>query len=482
MIPTPIGAIVFLVGVWLLFRPAVEMLIFVLGCSLLAGASALDAVALGHSSIPPNMLALAFLALRLFRKDFRRSSAIIGGLRLNAWLLIFCIYGAASALILPRIFAGRFMVYGMQYAKALTPLTPSSQNITQGLYILGTGLAAVAASAVMMKTRAFQTLPSALVLITWVHISTGMVDAVASAAHIKDVFGFVRNGAYAQLDQSVVSYHRISGMTPEPSTYAGLGAVFTVFLVELWLRGVAPRRTGVTALAMLAMLLLSTSSTAYLFVASYAAILAVRFVLFPTTLGVGRAFALFIVSGAVLLAGIATVLLVPSVGRQISDVVLSMTVEKSASSSGMERAAWARQGWDLFVGTRGLGVGIGSFRSSNFFTAVLGSVGPAGLVLFLVYVLQVFKPLRGSTYGKGASPPAKVGAAAAWVPVVGLIPAAFAGTSADPGLLFGLFCGCALALRSSSAPPPDEAAGSGTAQAAAQASQPSRAPATQGAQ
>ena len=238
MIPTPIGGVVILIGAWLLFRPAAEMLVFVLFCSLFAGASALDAVALGHSSIPPNILALGFLVLRLCRRDFRTSSSLVMALKLNAWLIVYCVYGAASAFVLPRIFAGRFMVMPMQAASAFRSLAPSSQNITQALYILGTAFGAVAASAVMEKQNASNLLVKGILVIAWVHIITGLADGLASAVHFNGLFDFLRNGAYAQLDQEISSYHRISGMTPEPSAYAALAILLLIFSTELWLRGV----------------------------------------------------------------------------------------------------------------------------------------------------------------------------------------------------------------------------------------------------
>lgn len=448
MIPTPIGAIIILAGLWFLFRPAVEMLIFVLFCSLFAGASAIDAVALGHSSIPPNELALGFLAVRLCRRDFRRSPAIISGLRHNAWLVVFCTYAAASAFVLPRIFAGRVLVMSMQHAKVLAPLAPSSQNITQALYILGTAFGAVATSAVVVKDRAPDALVKGVLLISWTHIATGVADALASAVHINGIFDFLRNGAYAQLDQEVGTYHRISGITPEPSAYAGLGIVFLIMTAELWLRSVRVWWTGLTSLAMVAVLVASTSSTAYLFLASYGLILAIRALFFANGFGWTKVGLLLGVLGAGSAGGLALLLLKPALASGMLDVLESMTVKKGESLSGLERGMWARQGWQLFEATRGLGVGLGSFRSSNIFTAILGSIGPAALAVLLVYLMQVFKPARLSTYGASHATDAAVGDAAAWVPILILIPAAASGPSADPGLLFGVFAGCSLALRS----------------------------------
>jgi hypothetical protein len=93
-------------------------------------------------------------------------------------------------------------------------------------------------------------------------------------------------------------------------------------------------------------------------------------------------------------------------------------------------------------------VGVGSFRSSSLFTAVLGSVGPAGLIVLLGYCVQVAKLGRRSSYIHRVDFRSGVGAAAGWTAVMTLAPAAFSWPSADPGLLFALMAGLSLGWRS----------------------------------
>ena len=199
------------------------------------------------------------------------------------------------------------------------------------------------------------------------------------------------------------------------------------------------------------MLLAATSSTGYLFLVAYVAVLGTRTLLFPRALGWTKA---AIILGVCGLSGLVVTLLLlalPKLSDSMRDVLVAMTINKGQSSSGLERAMWARQGWELFIGSRGLGVGLGSFRSSSFFTAILGSLGPACLAILAFYVIFVLKPLRRSTYIPVSSERRAVGASAAWVPVLALIPATFAAPSADPGLLFAIFSGCSLALRTGQA-------------------------------
>ena len=452
MIPTPIGLIVILAGLWLLFRPAVEMLVFVLVCTLFAGASALDMPILGHSSMPPATLALIFLGLRCFKQDVRESPGVLLGLRLNAWLIVFCVYGAMTAFVLPKIFAGRLYVIPMQKSSGYVPLGPSSQNITQAVYLMGTAFAAVAAATVMQRQRSEDVIAKALLVITGIQVATGLLDLVASSLHLSGLFDLVRNGAYAQVDQEAGDFHRLSGLAPEASTYASLGTVLMVFCVELWLRGYARRKAAAAGAAMLILLLACTSSTAYIAVAVYALILVVRGIFFPGAISLRQGLQLSVATGLLLVSALSVAVLIPHVGASILSLLADMTVNKGQSSSGVERSMWARQGWNAFIQTKGLGIGLGSFRSSSIFTAILGSAGPACLLVFIGYCLLVFKPLRGASYGRTATISEAVGVAAGWAALMQLVPAAVSSAGADPGLLFGLLCGVSLSLRSKGRP------------------------------
>ncbi|MEJ0022943.1 MAG: hypothetical protein WDN76_05520 [Alphaproteobacteria bacterium] len=99
-----------------------------------------------------------------------------------------------------------------------------------------------------------------------------------AGADFLDVF---RNGLYAQLDQSTAGLRRVAGIFPEASVYAAYGFMLLVFNVELWLRGILPRWSGTGAVAMATILLISTSSSAYIGLASYAIVLLTRLGLVP---------------------------------------------------------------------------------------------------------------------------------------------------------------------------------------------------------
>lgn len=448
MIPTPTGLLFALFGFYLLTRPPIAMMVFVLVCTLFPAASAVDLPALGGSSIPPALMGLGFLALRILKKDVLRSAGPQLSLEKNAWLLVFCIYCAATAWVLPRLFAGRIDLIPMGAAgSGFQPLHVTAQNTTQAVYMLGTAFAAVAATILATRYGSPLIVIKAMVVITWVHALSGVADLLFSAAHISGAFDIVRTGAYAQLDQGENGFHRISGMCPEPSVYAALGAAYFAFMSELWLRRILPRRTGPAALVMLCMILLSTSSSAYVAVAAYVLVLVARVLIVPASMTIDRAIILMAVSVLGLLAVLTILLINPREASNFGQVLANMTIKKQQSSSGLERGLWAKQGWDAMKVSKGLGVGVGSFRSSSIVSAIVGAVGPAGLAVFFGYCLQVFKFGRKSSYAVTNDIRSAAGAAAAWTALIALVPALFTWASADPGLIFAMMAGLSLGWR-----------------------------------
>ena len=165
MIPTVSGLLVILIGAFLYFKPPIQTLVFGCVCTLFPAAAAIDLPVLGGSSIPPAMLALGFLALRLMRKDVWRSPAVSLGLTRNAWLITFCVYAAITAFLLPRLFAGRINLIPMGRAGlGFVPLRVTAQNTTQAFYMLGTAFASFAATAFATRKNSVNVIVSAFVV------------------------------------------------------------------------------------------------------------------------------------------------------------------------------------------------------------------------------------------------------------------------------------------------------------------------------
>ena len=453
MIPTWIGGVIAIVALFAMVRGAIyDMFWVVMVCTLMAGSAALTMPALGGSSVPPAAFALVFMCLRMFMPGSGQAAAVGRALRDNLFLGLYVLYGIIVAIGGPRLFAGDVHVVPLRFTSLrfllqTVPLEPTPQNITATVYMVGTFLASVAAHVVMQDDRAPLKFVKVGVIMAWLHIFFGVTGAVFHSTAYSDLLMLMRNGNYAQLDQQVGGMSRISGIFPEPSGYATFAFIYFVFTFECWYRAVLPRLTGLVAIAMMITLIFTTSSTAYIGLGAYGTIFALRILFLPA--GAPQDKLIMILAGLFLAFVIicATALLVPSFANTFVDILLQATVQKQNSDSGMQRAFWARIGWDAFKASYGLGIGPGSFRSSSFVTAVIGSVGALGSAFFLAHLLRVWKPIAASTYLPQTDMRRAIGSAASWAAFAAMIPAAAIAASSDPGTDFAILGGAALALR-----------------------------------
>jgi len=456
MTPTWIGLLLSLIGAVLMVRSSVlAMFGLVLAASLFGGSAAINLPALGGASITPAYFALGLLAVRLALADRAILSQLGPVFRENLALAGFCLYSAASALILPKIFEGSMNLVPMQPFNstnlfATAPLAFSTQNITAAVYMIGALVAAVAAGLIASRQDNWKRILSMYVWLTWGHCALGLLALALTAAGQTQVIEFVRNASYAQLSHEYEGFIRITGFFPEASSFAGFGFPLLILMTEAWLRDLMPKRTGPAALAIAIILLISTSSTAYLCLAVYAAIMVLRFILLPTTIAPVKVLQIGSLAFVAAVLVLLLVALSPQVANEFGDMLTHMTVGKADSSSGQQRQFWAQQGLTAFQGSFGLGVGAGTFRSSNLFTAIIGSVGVVGLLFYVIYLLNVLKPSKLSTFGKVPGEQAQainLGGAFGITAVVSLTAALATAPSPVPAVSFCLFAGLALAFR-----------------------------------
>jgi hypothetical protein len=454
MIPSWIGVVVFVLGCLLYRRGMFALFGLVLGCSLFGGSAALFLPALGGSSIPPNLLALAFLLVRVIRQPgveaYGRSAV-----RSNLLLIIFCAYSALGAFVLPRLFNGAMQVYPMRppgggYLFYTEPLRPTGQNITTSVYMIATFLAAFASGAVARLAGAPTKAAKLFANLTIAHCALGVLVVLLTAAKLTLILDLVRNANYGQLSQQAGAFVRISGFFPEASGFASFGGPLLVLMAECWIRDIDARRTGFAALLMAVLMMLSTSSSAYVCLAVYGVLFALRVLLLPSTVGPRKVLAVAAVAFTALLAALSMAAAFPDLFADFIDVVKDMTVGKAETSSGRQRAFWAQQGITAFGVSHGLGIGPGSFRSSSLITAILGATGVIGVASFVGYMLAVLKPLNQSTYGKLRVPnsvAADFGGACAVAAIVGLAPDMVGSPTPVPPFLFSILAGFAVSLR-----------------------------------
>lgn len=453
MIPTYFGGIVLIIGLWFLRRGSLMMLL----CAMLAfgifeASAAVVLPMLSDSSIPPARMMLGFLLLGVLLQVRNQASLVGEALAANTALVVFCVYGLIGALLLPHIFAGQINVVpmrpvGLRSLLDSFPLSFSSQNITTGVYLIGTAMTAVAAYIAARSSADVAVLVKTCVLIATIHATAGLVGVALGGTAWDQVVDLIRNGSYSQVRQLAGGFGRINGFMAEPSAFARFGFVWLTFATELWLRDVSPRRTGPAALFLALTLMLSLSSTAYIALAGYAAILGLRLAAFPAYARAEKVVPLALVALGGAIGVLAMIVFNPALVADLTAILERLTVNKSRSVSGEQRLFWAMQGFEAFRLSWGLGIGAGSFRSSSIATAILGSMGVIGVVSFIVYLLQLFNIPRPDRSDEDFRMRCEVAAAAAWTVTIAMIPAMIIQGSPDPGMEFAALAGASLGLR-----------------------------------
>lgn len=447
---TIFGVLVALVGGYILLRAStLAMLLFVMLTTLLGGSAAFQ-LSTG-SSILPSLEAVLLLALRCVMPTNRPTGALRSALAENWPLLLFAVYGIGGALILPIIFAGMIDVAALRPTTrdpfATAPLAFSSQNLTTAGYLFTTLLGAVCAFAAVQKPGAEFKIARIASIIAIVHSGLGFIGIIVAGTPLAAVFDFFRNAQYNQLDQEIGGVARMNGIFAEASNFAGYGFVYFVFVAELWLRNIDRRWTGLATLMLFAALLMATSTTGYIGIAGYSAILIVRQMLFPLTIQSDKLVTIAIGTLVAIVGALALVVIRPEYLKFVDDVYRSMILNKAESESGMVRMMWARQGIEAFWVSGGLGVGAGSFRSSSLGTAILGSMGVIGIAAYATQMLRILQPFRQSTFTRTGNLRVDVGVSAAWAAIALALPAFVASPSPDPGLNWSIMGGIALGLR-----------------------------------
>ncbi len=444
------AALVVMVGLALWLKGNVlGSVVGVLFFSLFGGGAAFVA---GTASIQPVYFFLLFLLAHVLFSMFTRSDHINIGFKTNGYLVFYCIFGAMTAFILPKLFAKSMEIPPMLINNANTyytaPLGPSKQNVTTAIYLIGTLIASVCAGAATIDPKSRRTIVVWGMIISWMHIGFGLLGLIATkVGGGTEILHFFRNATYAELIEANQGFIRINGIFPEPSAYGAYAFFWLVFMVELWLREVMTRWTGLTAAALLLIVAACTSTSTYFGLGSYAGVLLARWMIAPGRPRVGKIVLVGMGGLSALCLILAVVAFVPSAAEAAGRLLSSLTLHKLSSSSGEQRLFWAKAGIKAFVVSHGLGVGAGSFRCSSLLFSIMGSTGVIGTLAFGGHVLKILPPLRAKTDPFAAARRDAVGEAAAWAACAGLLPAMVSAPTPDPDILFAVLGGLALGWR-----------------------------------
>jgi hypothetical protein len=443
----PIGLLTFIIGLICLqlgYRATAATLVVM---TLLGSAAA---ILIGLANIPPAQLLLAFLVATTLKRRVERVGAIraLSFPEPGFWLMCLVIYGVLSGFLMPRLLEGSMPIIalgtsGYAPTSSTVPLGPVSGNLTQGIYLVADFICFIMIVAIASTQAGFATIASALVVYAAGNVLFAVLDVGTYATGTQWLLEFIRNAQYTlHIEEQISGLKRIVGSFTEASAFARstLGALG--FTGTLWLCGRRPVLTGTLALASLALVVLSTSSTGLV------GALPVLLILYATALlRLGFHPSRPLSSAAVMCAPLLVVALILAVqlddetSKPIRDYIDVLIFNKSATDSGIVRNAWNTYALQNFFESYGLGVGLGTVRTSSFPVSLLSNVGVPGTIFYVLFAASACLRRRGTPLTYAAD--VRLAARNACLGLI--IGDTFAGTTVDQGLLFYVLAGMACA-------------------------------------
>jgi len=449
---------------WLLFgwillarRPAMLALLF---CSMAFGAfSVLPPAFTGGITVLPRMVcALALLAAILFGQNgWAKAWAAISDPRRLGLLSAFMIVGVLASLFMPRLFAGQVTIISLN-STLPELLRPSPTIYSQTIYLTVSYCIALAVCLSAERPEGQRRIANAVVAGALTAFVTGLLDMATHGTGLLDPF---RTATYKMLTTGeILGTSRIVGLMPEASAYgglcAGLGAASYFFCRTIDPAGLWGKIARITPFLALTMAALSTSSTAMLGLGMFGLVAVLDWLIrFTRDSAPPERAALFreFVAAALALIAIGVIAVLNSgLFRPMMDMLNLMVFEKSKSASFAERSMWNTVSLHAFAQTYGLGLGIGSTRTSSWPVALLAGTGIAGALAMGAFLLR-FLTAAPPTGADRLHRQMLYGARLSWL--VAFVPGAVSSPSVDFGVLsatlFGIMAGLPLADRKATA-------------------------------
>lgn len=391
------GVAVFVIGLATLYTSYRGSVYAMSACCLFGATLALG---LGGIGVMPAQLFLAFFTIRAFNlAGGKRIAQAFSIEKPGFWLLCTCVWGVFGAIMLPRLLRGSTLVFPVDRSVVgsllLQPLGPVSGNLSQAVYCIGDVMVYGCMYAFLKYRGAYRALAGGIFLLTFLNVVAGVLDIGTHMVGL-DVMSSLKTAQYADLSgEEMGGLVRISGTFPETSAFSAFTLPLFVFCLNLWLTGYRSKISGWLAIASGTLLLMSTSGTAYVGLGGY---MFLQLFSRPGQVSEGagaRKRRMWIVSACAGLLGVLYVLLFfPVIATTLTDFVNLTILGKADSSSGVERMSWNTQGVTNFLDTYGIGVGLGSIRTSSFLVVVLANLGVVGVVCYGLFIgKSLFTPV-----------------------------------------------------------------------------------------
>jgi hypothetical protein len=258
---------------------------------------------------------------------------------------------------------------------------------------------------------------------------------------------FFSNSSYASReDQFLLDAVRLSGPFSEPSSLAVAYAGYLFYGYQRFRADGTVTSMGLL-LASILIVLLSQSSTGYLLLGLFAAIVLAQ----PVAQAMmGRLPPVRVTAAGVTAIGLAVAALlafgwyVMEHKDFVANVLDTLIFKKQEGSSYRERTGSNLIALQILVETRGIGIGIGSHKPSSFMLTLLSNTGVAGTLIFGLFLFLIMK-LPGTPVSSGLGARRSIGDPLRWWLFGTLIPLVISGPNLSNAPLWTGF-GLELAL------------------------------------
>lgn len=358
-------------------------------------------------------------------------------------------YAVAGSIVYPRVFNGQTSAFvPIKGAIYEVPLSPVAGNITQSAYFALGSLCCIALAADLHRRKNYAALIRACFAWCTTNALLGTIDLGGKLVGLTDVLAPIRTANYSYLTATMEhNFWRIAGGFSEASAFAGNTIACAAFTFAYW-RETGARIAIILCATNLVLLVLSTSTTAYVALALMCLPLFSSFLINVSRTQIGRRELYILLAGVVVIVVAVTVVVIaPKLAQPFIDMLDYMVLRKGESSSAQERGYWNQKSIASAIDTFGLGIGLGSSRASSWLIAVISQLGFAGALVFIFIICAVLQaPIHARAVGIEASTkPAGLIRGARAAALATIVSGSISGAAADPGITAFLFFAVAIA-------------------------------------
>jgi hypothetical protein len=279
----------------------------------------------------------------------------------------------------------------------------------------------------------------------------GAIDFAGKLVGAGDLLAPIRTASYAFLTLvEEAGFYRIAGTFSEASGFAGATLAAIGYVYPYW-RQTNSRAAMITFSVLLLLLLASTSSSGIVGLGG-GAVIAALFISRSALKDNLRPSDITLLAFAVVatIAAMTAYIINNHVFDSVVNAFNQLVLNKQSTSSGQERAYMNVQSFNSLLDTMGLGVGLGSSRSSSWLVAALSQLGIPGAILFGLIIFETSRPLRFAAPHRDlvATKLLVIGRSAQCCALYNLLVGCIAAGNADPGYLFYICIALVAAVRS----------------------------------